>query len=189
MKKLKRKDLLLEHYKLAVQATVTNDVTKKDILVRVWKPKQMGRLPAYELLEMMRHVAWRLSEYRDPAMVIGPKDGGAVWVTGNPDHGAWDMQIAKRMDYRRSQVDIYVCALLVRPFSREAQRHYEERMGLDVWDRMTLMWDSRQFDGENGYQPAVGIDFDHPEGDRRYKSYDDLYRVFSERDDIADGTV
>lgn len=188
MKKLKRKDLLLEHYKLAAQATVT-DVIGKEILVRLWKPKQMGRLPAYDMLEMMRHAAIYLYQYHDPKIIIGPKDGGAVWVTGNPDHGAWDMQVTRRMDYRRSQVDVYVCALLVRPFSHEAQKHYEERMGLDVWDRMTLMWDSRQFDQEHGYEPAVGIDFNHRDGDRRWKSYDDLYRVVSEKDDIADGTA
>ena len=189
MKKLKRKDLLLEHYKLAVQANVTDSVTKKDVLVRVWKPKQMGQLPAYEMLLMMKDVAWHLYQYHEPKNIIGPKDGGAVWVTGNPDHGAWDMQITKRMDYRRNQVDIYVCALLVRPFSSEAMKHYEERMGLDVWDRMTLMWDSRQFDQEGGYEPVFGFNFDHQEGDRHYKSYDDLYRVIIKDDDIADGTV
>lgn len=188
MKKLKRKDLLLEHYKLAVQSTVTDNVTKKNILVRVWKPKQMGKLPAYLLLRMMQGVARRLSEYHDPSIVIGPKDGGAVWVTGNPDYGAWDMQITKRMDYRRNQIDIYVCALLVRPFSEEARKHYKEHMSLDVWDRMTLMWDSRQYDEEHGYKPAYGYLFDTKE-DSHYKSYDDLYRVVSENTDIADGTV
>lgn len=188
MKKLKRKDLLLEHYRLAVQAKVTDKVTGKDILVRVWKPKTMDRLPAYQLLQTMKYVADDLYQYWDPKRIIGPKDGGAVWVNGNPDWGAWDAQFTKRMDYRRSQVDIYVCALLVRPFSEEARKHYEERMGLDVWDRMTLMWDSRQYDEEHGCKPAYGYRFDK-KSKSPHKSYDDLYRVINEETDIADGTI
>lgn len=188
MKQLKRKDLILEHYRPAMRATVIDNVTEKEITVRVWKPKMMGTLPAYDMLRMMNYVANRLYMYRRPQDVIGPKDNGAVWVTNNPDHGAWDMQTVMRMDYKKQQVDIYVCAMLIRPFSQEAQKRYEQRMGLEVWDRLLLMWDSRQFDEECGYKPAVGYDFNHPDGDKRYKSYDDLYRVINESSDIAEGT-
>lgn len=188
MKQLKRKDLILEHYVPAMKATVIDNVTEKEITVRVWKPKTMGTLPAYDMLTMMNYEADRLWGYAIPEHFVGPKDKGAVWVTNNPDHGAWDLQTVIRMDYKKQQVDIYVCALLVRPFSREAADHYEQRMGFDVWDRLLLMWDSRQFDEEGGYKPVAGYDFNHPDGDRRYKSYDDLYRVINEGSDIAEGT-
>ena len=187
MKHLKRKDLILEHYRPAMKATVIDNVTEKEITVRVWKPKTMGKLPAYEMLEMMNHEANRLYQYSRPEIINAPKDRGACWVTNNPDHGAWDLQTVIRMDYQKQQVDIYVCALLIRPFSREAMKHYEERMGFDVWDRMLLMWDSRQFDEEGGYKPYAGFNFNHPNGDKRYKSYDDIYRVIGEGD-IAEGT-
>ena len=187
MKQLKRKDLILEHYVPAMKATVIDSVTEKEITVRVWKPKTMGTLPAYDMLTMMTYEADRLWGYAIPEHFVGPKDKGAVWVTNNPDHGAWDLQTVIRMDYKRQQVDIYVCAMLVRPFSREAADHYEQRMGLEVWDRLLLMWDSRQFDEEGGYKPVAGYDFNHPDGDKRYKSYDDLYRVIREGD-IAEGT-
>jgi len=42
--------------------------------------------------------------------------------------------------------------LLIRPYSEEALNHYGERMGLSVWKRLLLMWDSRQFDAEGGYK-------------------------------------
>lgn len=187
MKQLKRKDLILEHYIPAMKATVIDSVTEKEITVRVWKPKTMGTLPAFMMLAVMRREANCLYQYRNPKEFIGPKEGGAVWKTGNPDYEAYDMQTVIRMDYKKQQVDIYVCALLVRPFSQEAADHYEQRMGFDVWDRLLLMWDSRQFDDEGGYKPVAGYDFNHPDGDRRYKSYDDLYRVIGE-DDIAEGT-
>ena len=29
----------------------------------------------------------------------------------------------------------------------------DERIGLDVWERMLLMWDSHNFDAEGGYKP------------------------------------
>lgn len=188
MKQLKRKDLILEHYVPAMKATVIDNVTEKEITVRVWKPKTMGKLPAYDMLTMMRYEAERLYQYSRPDIIIAPKENGACWVTNNPDHGAWDLQTVIRMDYKKQQVDIYVCAMLIRPFSLEAQDHYEQRMGFPVWDRMLLMWDSRQFDEEGGYKQVAGYDFNHPKGDPHYNSYDDLYRVISEHTDIAEGT-
>ena len=189
MRQLKRKDLILEHYRQVIKATVIDDVTKMEISVRVWKPKTMDRLPAYDMLKMMYYESIRLNEYRHPEYVYAPKDKGACWVTGNPDYGLWDMQIVKRMDYKKRQVDIYICALLMRPFSDESAKHYQEHLGLDVWDRMLLMWDSRQYDIEGQYQTIHGVKFGGPDSDDRYKSYDDMYRVISESSDIAEGTM
>lgn len=186
MRQLKRKDLILEHYKPVIKATVIDNVTEKEITVRVWKPKTMGTLPAYRMLEMVRHVAHDLYMYSRPQDIIGPKERGAVYMTGNPDLGCWDMQTVKRMDYKRQTVDIYIAALLMRPFSQEAQKHYEARMGFDVWDRLLLMWDSRQFDEEGGYDTDFGkigsFNKDWPD-------YHSLYRVVDEENDIAEGTM
>lgn len=185
MRNLKRKDLILEHYKPVIKKTVTDNVTRKEITVRVWKPKTMGRLPAYEMLEMMTYNAHDLYMYENVKEIRGPKDRGAVWITGNPDHGAWDMEIVMRMDYKKQTVDIYICALLMRPFSQEAQKHYEARMGFDVWDRLLLMWDSRQFDEENGYDTSFGKISDFNED---WPDYNSLYGVVSKQFDIAEGT-
>ena len=184
MKQLKRKDLILEHYVPAMKATVIDNVTEKEITVRVWKPKTMGKLPAYDMLTMMRYEAERLYQYSNPKDFIGPKEGGAVWKTGNPDYGAYDMQTVIRMDYKKQQVDIYVCALLMRPFSREAEDYYGRRMGFDVWDRMLLMWDSRQFDEENGYDTTHG---EISRFNDQWREYSDLYKAIG-MEDIAEGT-
>lgn len=183
MKKLKRKDLILEHYRKAIEATVRDNVTGKDITVRVWKPKSMGKLPAYRMRSLMECKAGDLGFYVNPDEYCGPKENGAVWTTGNSDVGVWDMQTACRMDYRKSLVDIYVCALLMRPFSREALQHYDERMGLPVWDRMLLMWDSRQFDEEGGYDTDYGK---IRNWNGRWRGYDDLYRAVDEHGDIEE---
>lgn len=174
MKQLKRKDLILEHYTLAMEATVNDKVTDDEITVRVWKPRHMGKLPAYQMKTVMENAARRLCEYAVVKYVNCPKDGGACWITGNPDYGAWDAQVVKRMDYRRRKVDIYICSLLVRPFSEEARMHYEQRMGLNPWDRLLLMWDSRQFDVDGGYN-------------RIYERGDyDIYNVQNSKTDIAE---
>lgn len=186
MRQLKRKDLILEHYKPAMKATVIDNVTEKEITVRVWKPKTMGTLPAYDMLTMMNYEANRLYQYSRPQEIIGPKDKGAVWVTNNPDHGVWDLETVIRMDYKKQQVDIYVCAMLIRPFSQEAQKHYEERMGFDVWDRLLLMWDSRQFDEENGYDTSFGK---ISKFNKDWPDYHAIYRVVDETNDIAEGTM
>ena len=185
MKNLKRKDLILEHYKLVIKATVIDNVTEKEITVRVHKPKTMGILPAWSMLEMMSNVAHDLFMYHNPKDIRGPKDGSAVWITGNPDWGLWDIQTVIRMDYKHQCVDIYICALLMRPFSQEAQDHYEQRMGFDVWDRMLLMWDSRHFDEEGGYERKHIVS----QFNKDWPDYDSLYRVVDEARDIADGTL
>lgn len=45
-----------------------------------------------------------------------------------------------------SAVELYVCAILVRPCSKEAERQYRSFMGMKVRDCAGLMWDSRNFD-------------------------------------------
>ena len=136
MKTFSKEKLILEHYVMAAEE-VMGEVT-----VRVWKPKTMGDLSAIDMRsEMQSHR--HLVDYAK----------GVFWGTGNPDYGDWDAQLVYCADPHRKVVDIYICALLIRPYSEEALNHYGERMGLSVWKRLLLMWDSRQFDAEGGYKP------------------------------------
>ena len=171
MKKLSRKWLILEHY---VQ---TAEVMMDGCTVRVWKPKTMGKLPAIEMLGLMRGHSRRFDTY---------SGGSVVWGTAHPDFGYWDSQIVCCEDPHRKVVDIYICALLIRPFSEEARKHYAERSGLEAWDRMLLMWDSRQFDAEGGYKPSpsggIGID-NFP------RSAEEILHVINKNEDIEDSTM
>ena len=171
MKKLSRKWLILEHY------IRTAEEVMEDVTVRVWKPKTMDRLPAHDMRSVMRHYRFDFGLYHDDKV---------HWTTGNPDTGLYDAQTVVCSDPHRKCVDIYVCSLLMRPFSREAYQHYEERMSLPFMDRLLLMWDSRQFDREGGYPVAIhgGINY---EGSPY--TYEDLFRVINEKDDIADSSV
>ncbi len=131
MKTFSKEKLILEHYVKAAEE-VMGDVT-----VRVWKPKTMGDLSAIDLhseMQSLRRQVYGLSE--------------VYWGTGNPDYGDWDAQMVYCADPHHMTVDIYICALLIRPFSEEAFNHYGERMGLSVWKRLLLMWDSRNFDAD-----------------------------------------
>ena len=131
MKTFSKEKLILEHYVKAAEE-VMDEVT-----VRVWKPKTMGDLSAIDLHSEMlslRRQVYGLSE--------------VYWGTGNPDYGDWDAQMVYCADPHHMTVDIYICALLIRPFSEEAFNHYGERMGLSVWKRLLLMWDSRNFDAD-----------------------------------------
>lgn len=167
MKKLSRKWLILEHY---VQ---TAEVVVEGTTIRLWKPKTMGKLPARGMRDMMEGFHY----------IFNYPYSKAKWERANPDWGMWDAQIAIYRDPHRNTVDIYICSLLIRPFSEKAYEHYGERMGLEPMDRLLLMWDSRQFDAENNYPPA-------PTGTISYRNsnytYEDLFRVINEKEDIED---
>ena len=131
MKTFSKEKLILEHY------VKTAEEVMGEVTVRVWKPKTMGDLSAIDLHSEMlslRRQVYGLSE--------------VYWGTGNPDYGDWDAQMVYCADPHHMTVDIYICALLIRPFSEEAFNHYGERMGLSVWKRLLLMWDSRNFDAD-----------------------------------------
>lgn len=167
MKKLSRKWLILEHY---VQ---TAELVMEDTTVRLWKPKTMGKLPAHGMKGMMESYFQR---FHYP-------NSKAEWSRGNPDWGLWDAQVAIYKDPHRKSLDIYICSFLMRPFSEEAYNHYEERSGLEPMDRLLLMWDSRQFDAEGNYPVSSygGIEY----GNSLY-TYEDLFRVLNEDEDIED---
>lgn len=147
MKKLSRKWLVLDHYRLAIETRFE----EYGVTVKVWKPRHMGVLPSYRMRYLMDDCARALHE----KLVFGLAKSG--WGVKNPDWGCWDAQVTVRYDPGRKCADIYICALLCRPFSREAAAYYGERSGLGPEDRMLLMWDSREFDREGGYETVYTV--------------------------------
>ena len=166
MKKLSRKSLILEHY---IQ---TAELVNDSMTVKLWKPKTMGKLPAYNMQSLMRSYNMPLRSY-------------AYWSKGNYDAGLYDAQLTIYYDPHRKVTDIYICSILMRPFSREAYEHYGERLGLEPMDRLLLMWDSRQFDEEGGYKvaPTGGIDYV-----KSSINYEDVFHVINTHDDIEDSS-
>ena len=130
-------------------------------IVRVWKPKTTTfKLPTYGMLSELE---WRV---QNSQLCINPDHMKKVqWMLGNPDFGAWDAQIVLRLDPKRKTLDIYFAALLVRPFSKQAYDWYEAHSYTsDPVARLCLMWDSREFDRNGGFDTSFG----------KYKNWDEF---------------
>jgi hypothetical protein len=144
------------------------------ITVRVFKPRTMQQLPAYQML------SWIKTKTEDALYIDA--EGHAKWYMGNPDYGMWDAQTVYHYDPSHKAFNIYIAALLVRPFSREAYETYgrmHESID-DVNQRLMLMWDSREFDRIGGHDTSYGA----------YKNQDEadaiMYRVVNKESDICD---
>ena len=169
MKKIKMKDIILSHYQKV------HELEMDGYTVRVFKPRTMQQLPAHGMLEWIKYRAKEAILY----MIMEVK---ADWRLGNPDYGMWDARTVYHYDPRGKAFNIYIAAILVRPFSREAYETYcrmHESID-DVNQRLMLMWDSREFDRIGGYDTSYGA----------YKNQEDadavMYRVVNEEDDIRD---
>ena len=168
MKKIKMKDIILEHYQKV------HELEMDGLTVRVWKPRTMQQLPAHE---MLRYIKYRTA---DAAEWIGMEDKN-YWGTGNPDYGMWDALTVIHCDPRHKTLDIYFAAILVRPFSREAIEWYERHHAeVDRMDRLMLMWDSREFDRINGFDTSYGC----PPNMKEWEY--SLYHVVNKKFDITD---
>lgn len=170
MKKIKMKDTILSHYQKV------HELEMDGYTVRVFKPRTMQQLPAHGMLEWIRHRSEDAIRY----MVMELKND---WHLGNPDYGLWDAQVVYHADPRNKSFNIYIAAILVRPYSREA---YETYCGFDaayiddVNQRLMLMWDSREYDRIHGYDQSYGAYKNQEEADAV------MYRVVNEEDDIRD---
>jgi len=170
MKKIKMKDTILSHYQKV------HELEMDGYTVRVFKPRTMQKLPAHEMLSWIKSRAKEAIRY----MIMEQK---AEWRLGNPDYGMWDALTVYHYDPSHKAFNIYIAAILVRPFSREA---YETYCGFDaayiddVNQRLMLMFDSREFDRIHGYDQSYGA----------YKNQDEadavMYRVVNKEDDIRD---
>lgn len=172
MKKLSRKWLILEHY---VQ---TAEEVMDGVTVRLWKPKTMERLPAWYMRSVMTYQRFQFEScfYHEKKV---------VWITGNPDYGLFDAQTTICFDPHRKSIDIYICSLLMRPYSNEAFSHYEARMSLPAMDRLLLMWDSRTFDREGNYPVGRYGGITYSENSLKYE---DIYRAINKENDIIDSS-
>ena len=169
MKKIKMKDTILSHYQKV------HELEMDGYTVRVFKPRTMQQLPAHKMLGWIKDRAEGAIRY----MIMEQK---ADWRNGNPDYGMWDAQTVYHYDPRNKAFNIYIAAILVRPFSREAYEAYcrmHESID-DVNQRLMLMWDSREFDRIGGYDTSYGAYKNQEEADAV------MYRVVNEDDDIRD---
>ena len=105
------KDIILEHYQKV------HELEMDGLTVRVWKPRTMQQLPAYNMLEVIESYAKEAKHW----CIVERK---AEWFYGNPDWGLWDALLVRYVDPRRKTLDIYFAAILVRPFSRESYDWY-----------------------------------------------------------------
>lgn len=109
-------------------------------VLNVYKAKGIGELPKS-----------LLDDYAKPeSLCVYQPVRGLRYSTGNPDWGEWDAQVV--LVAHGSVVDLYVCAILVRPFSEEARQKYETMTGQLPQKRVALLWDSREYDEVHGYE-------------------------------------
>lgn len=170
MKKIKMKDTILSHYQKV------HELEMDGFAVRVFKPYTMQQLPSFQMLEWMKHRAHEAIRY----MIMEQK---AEWGMGNPDYGMWDAQVVYHYDPRGKAFNIYIAAILVRPFSREAYETYQNFDAAyidDVNQRLMLMWDSREYDRIGGYDTSYGAYKNQKEADAQ------MYHVTDKKRDIAD---
>ena len=171
MKKLKMKDIILEHYQKV------HELEMHGLTVRVWKPRTMQQLPAYNMLEVIE--SYTKEAKRSEAI----SENKSEWLYGNPDWGLWDALLVRYIDARHKTLDIYFAAILVRPFSREAQEWYERHcFGLSQQERLMLMWDSREYDRIHCFDTSHGAYKNQEEADRI------MYRVVDKERDLRDNT-
>ena len=168
-KAIKMKDIILEHYQKV------HELEMDGLTVRVWKPRTMQQLPAYNMLDVIEGYAKDDSGW----CAIENK---AEWFYGNPDWGMWDALLVRYIDPRRKTLDIYFAAILVRPFSREAYDWYNRHhVGLEQMERLMLMWDSREYDRIHGFDQSYGKPSNW---EKDWK--DRLYVAENEKRDIED---
>ena len=163
------KDTILEHYQKVHELEVDG------VTVRVWKPRTMQQLPAHCMLEWIKYRAGEAARY----IAFEQKND---WYLGNPDYGLWDAQVVYHTDPRHKTFDIYIAAIIVRPYSREAYDFYCSRHAEidDVNQRLMLMFDSREFDRIHGFDTSYGVYKNQEEADAI------MYRVVNKEDDILD---
>ena len=172
MKKIKMKDTILSHYQKV------HELEMDGYTVRVFKPRTMQQLPAHKMLEWIKFRA-------EDAISNMVMELNADWQLGNPDYGMWDAQTVYHYDPRHMVFNIYIAAILVRPFSREAYDTYcRLHAGIDeVNQRLMLMFDSREFDRIHGYDTSYGAYSNQEEADAV------MYCVKNEKTDIRDTSL
>ena len=163
------KDTILSHYQKV------HELEMDGVTVRVFKPRTMQQLPAHQMLHWIKQRAGDAIDWMKT-------ENTTYWGLGNPDYGMWDAQTVYHYDPRGKAFNIYIAAILVHPFSREAYETYCDMHEsiCDVNQRLMLMWDSREFDRIGGYDTSYGAYKDQKKADAM------MYTVNDEEDDIED---
>ena len=105
-------------------------------VVNVYRATTMQELPK-SLIE----------DYVDPLRLCPDKPfKGLRLNTASRGCAEWDAQVL--LAVHGSIVDMYVCAILVRPCTKEAEKYYNGMKGKKAHERAGMMWDSRNFDSE-----------------------------------------
>ena len=102
-------------------------------------------LPPVIVEKMLEYAKSLLLPHRDLRRIL--------WWPHNPDYGIFDAWVAVRYDYKKHlengewtahKLDLYICAILIRPFSEEIQKEYEHLKINPIYNRLKLKWDSRE---------------------------------------------
>lgn len=124
------KQILNDCYELVATKTCGSKV------VNVYRATTMQELPK-SLIE----------DYADPLQLCPDKPfKGLRLDAASRGCAEWDAQVL--LAVHGSIVDMYVCAILVRPCTKEAEKYYNGMKGKKAHERAGMMWDSRNFDRE-----------------------------------------
>ena len=66
--------------------------------------------------------------------------GGPKWTGGNYDAGIFDALMVRC--YQKNRMDVYICAILRRPFTEEEANRYETIFLEDLKYRMSHIYDN-----------------------------------------------
>ncbi len=127
------KQILNDCYDLVTTKTCGSKV------VNVYRATTMQELPK-SLIE----------DYTDPLQLCPDKPfKGFRLDAASRGCAEWDAQVV--LAVHGSIVDMYVCAILVCPCTKEAEKYYNGMKGKKAHERAGMMWDSRNFD--SGLKP------------------------------------
>lgn len=127
---MKKHDIIDKYYHMVYCGHTIDGVE-----ISIYKPIDMMTLkPA--IVERIRYCSFT----NMPNIVSGGKN----WNANNIDNGNFDAMLVACISQKR--VEIYICSLLCRPFSDDAQKLYESLFDLSLLDRLNTRFDSRVYD-------------------------------------------
>ena len=127
---MKKQDIIDRYYHMFYRGHTIDSVD-----VCIYKPIDMMTLkPA--IVERIRYCSF----INMPNIVSSGKN----WSVNNVDNGNFDAMLVACVSKKR--VEIFICSLLCRPFSDDAQKIYESLFDLPLLDRLNTRFDSRVYD-------------------------------------------
>jgi hypothetical protein len=132
---MRREQVIKDDYEKRVVEERDNTCGSPHVL-RVFAHKGMGELPE----ELIAH-------FRSEMLIVN--EFTRHWATGNPDYGTWDAYTVQH--YHGQYYDVYVCGIIVRPWTEEEQDAYEAAYmssdvrggGISISKRLQSFYDNR----------------------------------------------